>query len=125
MTYCTYLQYQDMGGRMTEQEFNVWAERASRKIDALTLGRAARCAELLADELADACGQMADAMRGQADYRTSLASGIAGAANDGYSESYLTGAGGLAAGNSVLLRILSDALGSDPCGLLYKGVCGC
>ena len=45
------------------------------------------------------------------------------ASNDGYSESYAAvGAAGRAAAGA-LYDILSDSLGTDPYGLLYRGCC--
>lgn len=121
MLYCDYDAYTAAGGSMTEQQYGAWGPRASRKIDELTLGRAERHAEDLAAELADACGQMADAMLRQAQARASCAGGLlASASNDGYSETYATGAVAQKAARE-LYGILSDALGADPKGLLYRG----
>lgn len=129
MIYCDYQTYQAMGGAMTEQDFVVWSVRASRKIDRLTMGRAVRYAEVLADELACACAQMADAMRQRSQVlEASYGGALASANNDGYSESYAAGladAQQTAAFDTRLRGILADCLGDDPYNLLYRGVCGC
>lgn len=124
MIYCTYEEYTAKGGSMRLEEFQVWSLRASRKIDSLTMGRAARYTEKLKDELADACGQMVDVMKQGADYRQSSGM-LASASNDGYGESYRTPTEVEQSLQSTLYQILSDALGNDPYNLLYRGVCGC
>lgn len=129
MTYCDYPAYQALGGAMPEQDFALWSVRASRKIDRLTLGRAARHADVLAGELACACAQMADAMRQRSQVlEASCGGALASANNDGYSESYAAGladARQTAAFDARLRGILADCLGDDPYNLLYQGVCGC
>lgn len=123
MLYCDYDAYTAAGGTMTQQQYGVWGPRASRKIDELTLGRAEGHARDLAAELADACGQMADAMLRQAGARANSAGGLlASASNDGYSETYAAATGGQGAARE-LYGILSDALGADLKGLLYRGCC--
>ncbi len=124
MVYCTYDEYQAMGGAMAEEDFSLWAARASRKIDQLTLGRAPRYAQQQKDELAEACGQMADILRNAQAVRVSSGA-LASASNDGYSESYRSPEETEKACQRALYRALSDALGTDPYNLLYQGVCGC
>lgn len=121
MLYCDYRSYVRMGGLMTEEQYQIWGSRATRKIDQLTMGRAQAHKLYLAGELADACGQMADAMQRQAAARASSASGLlAGASTDGYSERY--SAGNSRAAERELYRLLADALGNDSYGLLYAGI---
>ena len=124
MLYCDYDTYAAMGGAMSAEQYGVWGPRASRKIDELTLGRAEGHAADLKTELEDACSQMADAMLQQSNARSRSAGGLLTAAsNDGYSESYAAvGAAGRAAAGA-LYDILSDSLGTDPYGLLYRGCC--
>lgn len=121
MLYCDYATYSAAGGSMSAEQYSVWGPRASRKIDELTLGRAEGHAADLKTELADACGQMADAMKAQAYARTASA-GLAGVNVDGYSESYIAPADLTRAAKRTLYGILSDALGTDGYGLLYAGV---
>ena len=102
MLYCDYDTYTAMGGAMSAEQYGVWGPRASRKIDELTLGRAEGHAADLKTELEDACSQMADAMLQQ----SYAAVGAAGRAAAG-----------------ALYDILSDSLGTDPYGLLYRGCC--
>ena len=124
MLYCDYDTYTAMGGAMSAEQYGVWGPRASRKLDELTLGRAEGHAADLKTELEDACSQMADAMLQQSNARSRSAGGLLTAAsNDGYSESYAAvGAAGRAAAGA-LYDILSDSLGTDPYGLLYRGCC--
>ena len=124
MLYCDYDTYTANGGTMSAQQYGIWGQRASRKIDELTLGRAEAHAAELKAELADACGLMADAMLRQADIMRSSSGGmLTGANNDGYSESYAAGSNARRSASRELLGILSDALGVDKCNLLYKGCC--
>lgn len=124
MLYCSYEDYAARGGLQTAEDYAVWGLRASRKIDALTMGRAAQYAEPLADELAEACARMADAMRQQEAGQELAMSAYTSESNDGYSIS-LRAPGELSrCGQARLYGILSDVLGIDPYGLLYRGVCG-
>lgn len=124
MIYCTYEQYQAMGGSMAEEDFSLWGPRASRKIDQLTMGRAARYAQQQKDELAEACGQIADILRNaQAALVSSVA--LVSASNDGYSESYRSPEEMETACQNAVYRALSNALGNDPYNLLYRGICEC
>jgi len=124
MPYCDYAAYLAQGGTITEADFDRWAVRASRKIDSLTMGRAARYAEALQTELSGACAQMADVMMQQNAMLEATAGGtLSAASNDGYSESYAVPTG--TAQLARLRGILADWLGEDPYALLYRGVCGC
>ena len=123
MLYCDYKTYTDRGGQMTAQQYGIWGPRASRKIDELTLGRAAAHAGDCAAELADACVQLADLLLLSDEKRRSGAGLLlTGATTDGASESYLTGAQAARAVEMAVWNILAGALGSDPFGLLYRGI---
>lgn len=123
--YCDYSRYLSIGGEMPEDQYFVWGERASRKIDQMTFGRAKKYAGILQEELADACAQMADVMARQWEFSTSGADALQSASNDGYSETYRNPAEIAKESEKTLRRILSDALGEDKYGLLYRGVCEC
>lgn len=124
--YCTYEQYQAHGGALTEPQFDLLCPRASREIDRLTLGRAAKYQDKLTDELADACTQIIDLLPAWEDALSSSGVGaIASATNDGISITY----GAVQESNRQramqVYSALQSALGSDPYGLLYRGVCEC
>lgn len=124
--YCTYEQYQAHGGALTEPQFDLFCPRAGREIDRLTLGRAAKYQDKLTDELADACTQIIDLLHAWEDALSSSGGGaIAAAANDGISVTY----GAVQESNrqraAQIYSALQSALGSDPYGLLYRGVCEC
>lgn len=107
---------------MSEEQFVIWSERASRLINRLTYGRASRYAEVLSSELADACAQIADVLFEQSNAEKTIARGISSASNDGYSESYFETSTVAKSASRACRRILEDALGSDPYNLLYAGV---
>ena len=96
MLYCTYEQYQTAGGTLDEAAFDTLCARASRLIGRHTFGRA--------EPHARACA----------------VPGASSVSNDGYSVTFASGALSerLAA---EAQSILSNALGSDPHGLLYRG----
>lgn len=128
--YCTYEQYRAAGGSMTAEEFAVWGPRASRMMDRMTMGRIKRrtadLPEEVADAVADACAQIADALKEQGRIRRSSGSGGRASANtDGYSESYASAAEAEAGIRQTVYSILSAALGDDPYNLLYLGVGEC
>ncbi len=124
MAYCTYEKYTALGGSLSEDAFDIWAERASRLIDRLTLGRAAQNAKNVKDELADACARIVDMLAAQDRVQANSAYGaLSSASTDGYSESYAAGAGqGPSAASSAACAILGDSLGDDRYGLLWQGV---
>lgn len=118
MLYCTYEQYQTAdSGTLDEAAFDTLCARASRLIDRHTFGRARACAGCAA-LLADACVQIVDAM--SAAQSACAVPGASSVSNDGYSVTFASGALSerLAA---EAQSILSNALGSDPHGLLYRG----
>ena len=126
--YCTYDQYISLGGSMTDAEYAVWGPRASRVIDRLTFGRIKRCKlpDEVMEAIADACAQIADLMQVQDKARRkSYAGALASANTDGYSESYVSASDAAQSAEIAAGAILADALGDDPCNLLYAGVCGC
>lgn len=122
MLYCTYEQYQTAdSGTLDEAAFDTLCARASRLIDRHTFGRAephARACAGCAALLADACVQIVDAM--SAAQSACAVPGASSVSNDGYSVTFASGALSerLAA---EAQSILSNALGSDPHGLLYRG----
>ena len=121
MLYCTYEQYREAGGTLDEAAFDTLCARASRLIDRHTFGRAephARACAGCAALLADACVQIVDAM--SAAQSACAVPGASSVSNDGYSVTFASGALSerLAA---EAQGILSNALGSDPHGLLYRG----
>lgn len=103
-------------------EFVTWAIKASHLIDKLTHGRASAHAEALSDELAYACGQIAEVLHQSHAGKMAAVSGLAGASNDGYSETYSASGDVTKAINRMCYSILEEALGADPYGLLYAGV---
>lgn len=119
--YCTFDKYQLLGGGMRGEQFAVYGPRAARRIDALTQGRAARFADTLAAELAQANADMADLLLASDDGHRAAA-GLTGFSNDGYSEQYADAKTARRALNAALADALREALGADPCGLLWQGV---
>lgn len=103
-------------------EYDPWARQATILIDKLTYGRASAHAEALASELAYACGQIAEVLHKSHAGKMAAVSGLAGASNDGYSETYSTSGDVTKATNKICYAILEEALGTDPYGLLYAGV---
>lgn len=122
--YCDFTDYKNgpFSHSLTEEEYNNWAVKASYLIDNLTHSRASVHAEALSAELAYACGQIAEVMKQSHAATLAAAGGLAGASNDGYSETY--SASGETARNTdrICYAILEEALGNDPYGLLYAGV---
>ena len=126
MLYCTYDQYAAAGGTVPEAAFGVLCSRASRMIDAATFGRAeshAAGCEACREALADACGQIVGllAAASAAGAVPGAAGGAAGA-NDGYSVTFGSNASVTAATRQEAYEIIRTALGSDPHGLLYRGI---
>lgn len=124
--YCTYEQYQAHGGTLEQSQFDLFCPRASREIDRLTLGRAAKYQDKLQDELADACAQIIDLLHAWEDALSSSGGGaIAAATNDGISITY----GAVQESNrqraAQVYSALQSALGADSYGLLYRGICEC
>lgn len=92
-------------------------------IDAATFGRAeshAAGCEACREALADACGQIVGLLAA-----ASAAGAVPGAAsvsNDGYSVTFGSNASVTAATRQEAYEIIRTALGSDPHGLLYRGI---
>lgn len=122
--YCSFEDYISGPFSLTleEKEFNTWATKASFLIDDLTHGRASRHREALAVELAYACAQIAEVMKRNYSATMAAVSGLAGASNDGYSETYSAAGDVRKSAGRVCYSILEEALGADPYGLLYAGV---
>ena len=123
MLYCTYDQYTAAGGTVQETAFGVLCSRASRLIEAATFGRAQRHAagcESCRDALADACAQIVGLLAA-----ASAAGAVPGAAsvsNDGYSVTFGSNASVSASVRQEAAEVIRTALGSDPHGLLYRGL---
>ena len=123
MLYCTYDQYAAAGGTVPEAAFGVLCSRASRMIDAATFGRAeshAAGCEACRAALADACAQIVGLLAA-----ASAACAVPGAAsvsNDGYSVTFAANTSLSAAVRFEAWHVLEAALGSDPHGLLYRGI---
>lgn len=122
--YCSYEDYAAGPFSLTlkEDEFNLWATKASSMIDCFTHGRASAHAEALSAELAYACGQIAEVMKQNYSATMAAVSGLAGASNDGYSETYAAAGDVRKSVGRICYSILEEALGTDPYGLLYAGV---
>ena len=122
--YCNFLDYTigPFSHSLTAEEYNTWAVKASYLIDNLTHGRASVHAEALASELAFACGQIAEILKQNHTAKLAAAGGLAGASNDGYSESYSSAGDVSKNTDRICYIILEEALGKDPYGLLYAGV---
>ena len=87
------------------------------------MGRAAVHAAELAAELSDACAQMAELLYQHSAKSIKTGGGlVASASNDGYSESYRTGAESEASLQAGLRSALAVSLGADCYGLLYRGL---
>lgn len=122
MNYCTYPEYQEAGGTVSEKAFGVLCSRASRLIDSATFGRAeahAAGCEDCRQMLADACAQIVDLFAAQAAVGT--APGAASVSNDGWSVSFSANSSLSAAVRTEAWHVLETALGADPHGLLYRG----
>lgn len=119
--YCSYDSYKELGGTMRVEQYVAYGPRAARRIDDLTQGRAARFADTLAAELAQANADMADLLLAASE-RCGASAGLTGFSNDGYSEQYADAKTARRALNAALTDALREALGADPCGLLWQGV---
>lgn len=121
--YCDYETYRAMGGHMTQAQFDLYGQRAAGRIDALTLGRAELYVAKLKDELARANAAMADLLLAAETSSQAAACGLTAANTDGYSESYADAHTARRGLDAALRTALRDALGADPYGLLWQGVC--
>lgn len=123
MLYCTYDQYAAAGGIVPEAAFGVLCSRASCMIDAATFGRAephAAGCEACREALADACGQIVDLLAAQ--LAVGAAPGAQSVSNDGYAVTFAANTSLSAAVRFEAWHVLEAALGSDPHGLLYRGI---
>ena len=123
MLYCTYDQYAAAGGTVPETAFGVLCSRASRIIDAATFGRAeshAAGCEACREALADACAQIVDLLVAQ--LAVGAAPGAQSVSNDGYAVTFAANTSLSAAVRFEAWHLLEAALGSDPHGLLYRGI---
>lgn len=128
MIYCTYSDYQAAGGNLEAATFDIYAARASRLIDGITFGRA----ETHVDEcdrcraaLSDACVQIIQLLTAAQNAVTAngYAPGVSSVSNDGYAVSYTSTGSMTATTRSEAAEIVRECLGSDPHGLLYRGIC--
>lgn len=123
MLYCTYDEYLTAGGTVPETAFGVLCSRASRMIDAATFGRAeshAAGCEACREALADACAQIVDLLVAQ--LAVGAAPGAQSVSNDGYAVTFAANTSLSAAVRFEAWHLLEAALGSDPHGLLYRGI---
>lgn len=123
MLYCTYDQYAAAGGTVPEAAFGVLCSRASRMIDAATFGRAephAAGCEACREALADACGQIISLLAAAS--AVGAVPGAASVSNDGYAVAFAANTSLSAAVRFEAWHVLEAALGSDPHGLLYRGI---
>lgn len=125
MLYCTYEQYQKVGGTLDEAAFTPLCFRASKLIDRATFGRAEAhtkgCADC-AEALAMACASIVQSLERAEAARaaTGYAPGVTSVNNDGFAVTFSDGA--LAEKQATEAHsILSGCLGHDPHGLLYRG----
>lgn len=120
MIYCTYPEYQAIGGSMSEVSFGLLSRRASHLIDRITMGKAAaHCAHCKSCRLtlAEACAQIIDMMAAQE--AVGALPGATSVSNDGYTVSFSGSITAQIEGEAYAL--LASALGADPHGLLYRG----
>lgn len=127
MLYCDPAWYSLHGGdTIPDNQRDIWLQRASRKIDQITHGRASSTLvahpDSLKEALADACAQIADLLFSSRQASMTAAMGLAAATNDGISETYADAQRASAALQQSCYQVLQDALGSDPYNLLYAGV---
>lgn len=127
MLYCDPAWYSlHGGGAIPENQRDIWLQRASRKIDRFTHGRASSALvehpDALKEALADACAQIADLLFTSRQARMAAAMGLSAATNDGISETYTDAQRAAAALEQSYYQALQDALGNDPYNLLYAGV---
>lgn len=122
--YCSFNDYYSgpFNNSIPNEEFDRWVTKATFLIDSLTHGRASAHAEALSSELAYACGQIAEVLHQSHAGKMAAVSGLAGASNDGYSETYSASGDVTKTTNRICYAILEEALGTDPYGLLYAGV---
>lgn len=123
MNYCTYPEYQAAGGTVSELAFGVLCSRASRLIDSATFGKAephAAVCESCRQMLADACAQIVDLLA--AKLAVGAAPGAQSVSNDGYAVTFAANTSLSAAVRFDAWHVLEAALGSDPHGLLYRGI---
>ncbi len=130
MIYCTYSDYQAAGGNLKAATFDIYAARASRLIDGITFGRAEthvdknECDRCRA-ALSDACVQIIQLLTAAQNAVTAngYAPGVSSVSNDGYAVSYTGTCSMTATARSEAAEIVRECLGSDPHGLLYRGIC--
>ena len=126
MIYCGFCDYiarfpEGELARLSREQYEHLARRASRLIDRETMGRAAACAGLLREELELACAMTAELLfRREALIRSHQGGAVLSASTDGYSESYAAPGELDRALRLELEHILRQCLGADPQGLLCR-----
>lgn len=127
MAYLTYDEYADMGGTMTEEDFQMAEFRARKRIDFLTDSRVAAMTEV--PEAVKLCMKSIidmDSVKGLNAQLTSPA--VASFSTDGYSESYGSPSEQQAVAEGLLNRqireMLSGETDDEGTPLLYRGLCG-
>lgn len=81
----TYEQYTQAGGKLSEGDYGLFAQRAWAYLDTLTLGKAALVTGQALKKVAQCCFALTDEMS-----RESAGGEVSSATNDGYSETYVT-----------------------------------
>lgn len=84
--YSTYQQYNQRGGKLQEEEYNIMAQRAGELIDYYTMGRAASSEKMEPSLCACEC-DVIDLLA-----ELSVSDTVKSINNDGYSVTYLEGA---------------------------------
>lgn len=81
----TYKDYQQAGGKLSQEEYSSFARRAWAYLDTLTLGKAALSSGAVKDKVTACCFALTEELR-----RQSAGGEVVSATNDGYSETYAT-----------------------------------
>lgn len=123
--YLTYEQYQAWGGTLEESAFNLAEIKARARIDALTMGRVARMAEV--PEQVQAAMMEIITVDGTFSASAQASAPVAASfTTDGYSESYGSAESRTAAIEKQLtgsiLTLLDGVLGDDGVPLTFAGV---
>ena len=81
----TYADYQQAGGKLSEEEYSSFARQAWAYLDTITLGKAALASGPIGEKVAQCCYALTEEM-----CRESAGGEVVSASNDGYSETYAT-----------------------------------
>ena len=120
--YADYAYYKSTyGGTMSEDDFALCAEEASRRMDALTFSRAADAPSVMQEPLRRCCCEAADAQLCLVQAASATQGGLlASASTDGYSESYAY-ADAMRRAQADVQCICTRWL-TRPVNLMYRGV---